>query len=194
MAVIRAFIEIDVPGEIPEKLEQVSGNLQQELKNLPIRWVSVKHAHLTLKFLGDVSEKNIEVISKILQKEAALYKPFDMSVGGLGVFPNMQRPRIVWVGVETEDALASLQRRIESEVARVGYAPEKRPFSPHITMGRVSRNTSHGELRNIADTLKKQKLGFIGAGRVREVHLYRSDLRPSGAVYTKIFSAPFLGK
>jgi 2'-5' RNA ligase len=193
MAVIRAFIAIEVPGDIPEILEQVSENLQKDMQALPIRWATVNNAHLTLKFLGDVSETNVQVISKILEKEAALHKPFDVSVGGLGVYPNFRRPRVIWVGVEAGDELLSLQRRIEGEVARIGYAPENRPFSPHITLGRVSRNASHRDLRAIGEVLKKQKLGFVGAGRVRTVHLFRSDLRPTGAVYSILHSAPLLG-
>ena len=193
MAVVRAFIAIELPDDIQQRLEQVSDNLQTEMQALPIRWVAVNCAHLTLKFLGDVSENSVQMISKILKTEAAQVKPFDVSVGSLGVFPNMRRPRVIWVGVEAADELHTLQRRIESEVARIGYAPEEREFSPHITVGRVSRNTSHRELREIAEVLQRQKLGFIGTGHVEAVHLFRSDLKPSGAVYTKLFSAPLLG-
>ena len=193
MEVIRAFIAIEVPGDIPQKLVQVSEKLQAEIHLLPIRWGAVNSAHLTLKFLGDVSENNVEVLSKILEKEAALHKPFDLSVGGLGVFPNLRKPRVLWVGVEADDELQSLQRRIEAETARIGYAPEDHPFSAHITLGRVSRNASQQELRDISAAVQKLKLGFIGAGRVDAVHLFRSDLRPTGAVYTKLYSAPLTG-
>ncbi|MBN2499941.1 MAG: RNA 2',3'-cyclic phosphodiesterase [Anaerolineales bacterium] len=193
MAVVRAFIAIELPDDIQQRLQQVSDNLQAEMQELPIRWVGVNSAHLTLKFLGDVSENSVEMISKILETEAAQVKPFDLSVGSLGVFPNMRRPRVIWVGVEAADGLHTLQRHIEAEVARIGYAPEEREFSPHITMGRVSRNTSHRELREIAEVLQKQKLGFIGTGHVEDVHLFRSDLEASGAVYTKLSSAPLLG-
>lgn len=193
MAVLRAFIAIDLPEDIHQRLEQVSSNLQQQLAGMPVRWVPIDKVHLTLKFLGDVSETNVEMVTKIIATESANQRPFEISIGSLGVFPNVRRPRVIWVGVEAAEDLNTLQRRIEAEVARLGYAPDDRPFSPHLTIGRVSRNAGPAQVRAIGDLLRKEKLGFLGAARVSHIHLYRSDLKPGGAVYTRLFTAQLIG-
>ena len=122
------------------------------------------------------------MINKIIQTESACHKQFEISVGGFGVFPNFSRPRVIWVGVEAPDELLNLQRRIDVETARLGYAPDQRKFNPHLTLGRVSRNANHQEVRSISAELRKHKLGFLGAARIEEVHLFRSDLGRDGVI------------
>lgn len=190
MAVIRAFIAIDLSPEIIQRLEDVAGQLKQRLSGVQIRWVPVENIHLTLKFLGDVSLANLEVLKKILLTEASNHSPFEMSVGELGAFPSLRRPRVIWVGVSAQPELNALQYGIESETARLGYQRENRDFSPHLTLGRVSRNAPSQEARQIGEVLDKFKVGFLGATHVREVYLYRSDLQPGGAVYTRLMTAP----
>jgi 2'-5' RNA ligase len=190
MSVIRAFIAIDLPPDVQDCLEQVSSQLKESMERVPIRWVAVPNIHLTLKFLGDVSLSNIEVLTKILEVEAANHRPMDISVGGLGAYPKIRRPRVIWVGIEAPAELLSLQRGIEAQTARVGYARDRRPFSAHLTLGRVSRNATPREVRKIGDVLSENKLGFLGVACVRAVHLFRSDLQPGGAVYTRLFTAP----
>lgn len=189
MAVIRAFIAVELPDALNTALEKASNQLQEELPGSPVRWVPVNNIHLTLKFLGDVSDNNIPVLQTILKTEAASHHIFEVSIGGFGVFPNPFRPRVLWVGVEAPDELMSLQRRIEVETARLGYAPDQRKFNPHLTLGRVSRNASPGQVRKVSDFLKNHKIGFLGAARIETVTLYRSDLSPNGAVYSKISTA-----
>ena len=190
MTVIRAFIAVELPEELHKKLANISSSLNEQLENLPIRWVPAENIHLTLKFLGDVSQANVDMITKILQTIAHQHKIFELSVGGFGVFPNFNRPRVLWVGIEAPDELLHLQHRIEAEAARLGYAPDERAFSPHLTLGRVSRNANPQEVRQISEVLRRQKLGFLGAARISQIHLFRSDLQQGGAVYTQLFSAP----
>ena len=189
MSVIRAFIAISLSPEIYQKLEQVLGALRKQLPGNSIRWVAANNIHLTIKFLGDVSLSSLELLTKALQSEASRHPPFDISVGELGVFPSLRRPHVVWVGVEAPPELAALQHGVEAEMARLGYAPEQRPFSPHLTLGRVGRNASSEETRQIGDVLGKHKVGFLGAFRVRTVYLYRSDLQPGGSIYTRLLTA-----
>jgi 2'-5' RNA ligase len=189
MSVIRAFIAIDLPSEVLQCLEDVSQQLKQKLVEIPVRWVPVANIHLTLKFLGDVSDSNIEMLTDILQSTGSGVKQFELSVGGLGAYPKPHRPRVIWVGVEAPPELMNAQRSVESEMARLGYAREKRPFKPHLTIGRVSRHSTNQEVRKIAGVLKSHTIGYLGSARVTAFHLYRSDLKPSGAVYTRIFSA-----
>ncbi len=190
MSVVRAFIALDLPDSLHDPLSQVSNNLQGITEGKHIRWVDVPNIHLTMKFLGDVSKKNISMINEIIQNQAACHKQFEISLGGFGVFPNLTRPRVIWVGVEAPDELINLQRRIDGETTRLGYTPGQRKFNPHVTLGRVSRNANPKEVRSISGLLRKHKVGFLGAARITEVNLFRSDLGPKGAVYSKLFTAP----
>ena len=191
MSVIRAFIAIDLPVDVQECLDQVSELLQSQLPGIPVRWVPAENIHLTLKFLGDVSPSNIDVLAEILQAEALSQSPLEISVGQMGAFPKIRRPRVIWIGVEAPQELISMQRSIDLQTARIGYAPDKRKFSPHLTLGRVSRNASPKEVSQIGKVLSEQKIGFLGVARARAVHLFRSDLQPGGAIYTKLFTASF---
>lgn len=189
MSVIRAFIAISLSPEIYQQLDQVLVGLKNKLPGGSIRWVPAKNIHLTMKFLGDVSVSSQELLTKVLQSEVSRHPPFEISVGELGVFPSLHRPHVVWIGVEAPSELAALQHGVEAEMARLGYAPEDRPFSAHLTLGRVARNASPEETRLISDVLGNYKVGFLGAFRVQSVHLYRSDLQPGGSVYTRLFTA-----
>jgi 2'-5' RNA ligase len=189
MSVFRAFIAVELPEEIHQTLAQVSADLKQKMGELPVRWVAVHNIHLTLKFLGDVSEANVPMLTKIIQMIADGHHCLEISLGSLGAFPNVRRPRVIWVGVQAPEELVSIHRSLDVETTRLGYESDKRPFSPHLTLGRVSRNASPREVRGIGQVLKEEKLGFLGAARVSELHLFRSDLKPGGAVYTKVFTA-----
>lgn len=190
MNVIRAFIAISLSEEVHRGLEQVLQDLKTRLPGGAVRWVPARNIHLTIKFLGDVSLASQEMLTTMLRTEAARHPSFEISVGGLGAFPTPRRPRVIWVGVEAPAELASLQRGVETEMARLGYAPEERPFSPHLTLGRVTRNADPGELQRLSNVLDTYKVGFLGVTRVQAIHLFRSDLQTSGAIYTRLYSAP----
>lgn len=194
MTVIRAFIAIDISEEIQQKLEQISDELRSHLPGVPVRWVPAENIHLTLKFLGNVSTANLEVLENILQVEAANHQPFEMSIGELGAFPSNRRPRVLWIRVQAPPEIMAVQHGIEAETTRLGYPSEQRPFSPHLTLGRVSRNAKSQDTRKISEALETVKVGFLGAMWVRAIMLYRSDLRPSGAVYTHLYKAEFQTK
>jgi RNA 2',3'-cyclic 3'-phosphodiesterase len=189
MSVIRAFIAINISAEIEQRLKTISQDLQQSLHGMPVRWVPVENIHLTLKFLGDVSISNLDLLKKVLDSESLGHLPFEFSVGDLGAFPSVRRPRVIWVDVKAPPDLLALQRGIDNETARLGYAREERPFSPHLTLGRISRNASSDEVRQISEVLSNVKVGYVGTAKVSAVFLYRSDLHPSGAIYSAIHSA-----
>lgn len=192
--VVRAFIAVDISAELQQRLVELTQDLRRQMGDVPVRWVPGENMHLTLKFLGDVSLANLDVLTDILRAEAAKRKVMDISLGGIGAFPHPRRPRVIWAGVEAPQELEVLQRCIERETARIGYPPEERPFSPHITLGRVSRSASPREVRAIGDVLMSVKVGFLGVTRLEAVHLYRSELGRDGAVYSRMFSAPLIGQ
>lgn len=188
MTAIRAFIAIELSDAIREKLSQLLTRLKCP-ETSAVRWVPVSNIHLTLKFLGDTSPSNLEILSKILHAEAARRKPFEFEVGGIGTFPNLRRPRVIWVGVQAPRELLALQRSIEAEAVRLGYNPDGRPFSPHLTLGRVNQNATPHEVRQISEVLLRQPSETLGKISVDRVILFRSDLRPTGAVYTPLATA-----
>jgi 2'-5' RNA ligase len=191
MSVIRAFIAVDLTPEIVQRLDQVLHDLKARLDaDAPVRWVASGNIHLTLKFLGDVSLKHLDLLEKMLQAEVARHAAFELSVGELGAFPSTHRPRVVWVGVQAPPDLGALQNGVETEMAHLGYAREERPFSPHLTLGRVARNAAPEAVRRLGLGLAAVKVGFLGAACIQAVHLYKSDLQPAGAVYTRLVTAP----
>lgn len=192
MSVIRAFIAVDIPPEIQARLEKIIEQFKGSLPGGGVRWVNTESLHLTLKFLGDVSIANLEMLDEILKGEASRHHHLEISIGGLGAFPSLRRPRVIWAGVEAPAELSAVQSGIENEMARLGYSREERPFSPHLTLGRISRNATPAEIQQIGNLLSKTKVGFLGAARISAVHLYQSDLRPEGSVYTRLFTAPLL--
>ncbi len=197
MPVIRAFIAIELPAEVQQSLDEVMRQLRHRLQTLPkdaVRWVPAGNIHLTLKFLGEVSLANLDLLKEMLLTEAKAHPPFEFSVGGLGAFPNAKSPRVVWVGVQAPPELLTLQGAIESKMEMLGYSREERPFSPHLTLGRVSRNTTNPEARQVGEALQAIKVGFLGLVCAQGVSLFKSDLRPTGSVYTCLLTAPLIEK
>ncbi len=190
MSVIRAFIAADLPEDLRHALERVTRHLKGELKGIPIRWVPPENIHLTLKFLGEVSQRNLPFLVELLQGEVADQRPFEFGVGGLGAFPDIRRPRVIWVGVKGPKELHDLHHAVENAMEKIGYARESRPFEPHLTLGRISRNATPEEVRRVSEVLRAVQVGFLGSALVEEIYLYRSDLKPTGAVYTRLAAAP----
>lgn len=193
--VLRIFIAVDLSPTLRQQLDQLIRDLKARLGHLPLRWVPPENIHLTLKFLGEVSRKNLRFIENALQAEALIFPPFDFSAGMLGAFPDEHNPRVLWVGVEGPKVLYDLQESLERSLARLGYPLDNHPFRPHLTLARVARTARPEEVRELSLLLRKEKekVGYLGSSHVDAVHIYRSILRPSGAVYYKLFSAPLRG-
>ena len=192
MSMLRVFIAVELPREIQKAISQVIERLQATAGKSVVRWVSASNIHLTLKFLGDIAPSNLGVIEEVLKSEAGLHSCFRIEAGALGAFPNTKRPRVIWLGVDAPPELTSLQRGIESATAKLGYASEARPFSPHLTLGRVRENASTTELSALSSKLNEVRFDSPGSFEVDAVHLFKSDLLPGGSVYTRLFSTSLL--
>ncbi len=190
MVMLRAFIAIEIPVVIQEAIHRETAGLQKALTRPLVRWVAPQNVHLTLKFLGAVSPANLELLAQALTVEASQHDSFSISVGELGVFPSPRRPRVVWIGIEAPTALNALQRMVEAIAARLGYAAEVRSFSPHLTIGRVSQQVSPAEIQKIRAAIEGVKVGILGTTHVNAVHIFKSDLQPTGSVYTHLYAAP----
>jgi 2'-5' RNA ligase len=186
MEQIRSFIAI----ELPQELKLALARLQEKLKsagNAPVKWVDPGNIHVTLKFLGDVSAEITGKITSALEEAVRGTRPFNIEVSGIGVFPNMRRVQIVWVGLAGElEKLGQLQQRIETGLIPLGFKAESRSFTPHLTLARV---------RDYAGPDERQKLGQLIAGMsfdtkykidVNAIHLMRSQLTREGPIYSRI--------
>jgi 2'-5' RNA ligase len=186
----RSFVAVEIPAEIQSALARSTARLQKSLPKPLIHWVAPQNVHLTLKFLGDVSPANLERLAEALKTEAVAHETFDMSVGGLGAFPNPLRARVIWIGLEAPAALMALLRGVEAVTARLGYTSEDRLFSPHLTIGRVGKNVSGTDFQRIRTSLEGATVGALGTLHVDAVHIFKSDLQPGGSVYTHLYTLP----
>lgn len=181
---IRAFIAISIPDRILQKVKTVT-YLLKELR-LDARFTKTSSMHLTLKFLGDIDEVLVDTVGEVLDQCVGMANQFTLDIERLGVFPNIRRPRIVWVGVREEPLLIDLQRQVDRKLQRLGFNEENRPFKPHLTLARVK------SLENLADFrrfLATEGNSFrIGSFEVDAIHLYQSILRPDGAEYRRLSS------
>ena len=190
MSLLRAFIAVELPPEIHKAIESETAPLRAALDSSLVRWVPTSNIHLTLKFLGGVSPANVELLTQMLSVEVNQYESFTIKFEGLGAFPNPRRPRVIWIGIQVPAGFEALQHGIEAAAATLGYPAEKRPFSPHLTIGRVKQNAGPAGMQKIRNVLEEMKVGALGTVKANAVHLFKSDLKPTGAVYTRLFSAP----
>ncbi len=189
MTLVRVFIAVEIPLSIRQAIHDQTESMRAALGSI-IRWIPIENMHLTLKFIGDVSPANVDALAQMLTAETMTCAPFAMQIGGLGSFPTPRRARVIWIGIQAPAALAFLQRGLESAAARLGYEAETRPFSPHLTIGRVRQQVNASDQQQVRAALEQTQVGDLGAAEVTSVHLFKSELKSSGAEYTRLFSAP----
>ncbi|MFH1354790.1 MAG: RNA 2',3'-cyclic phosphodiesterase [Candidatus Omnitrophota bacterium] len=185
---MRTFIAIELPKEIKQELTKI----QEQLKasEADVKWVNPENIHLTLKFLGEIDEIKLKRINQIIQEVAKDRNGFRTNLSTLGVFPRVQSPRVIWVGIDKGDQeIKKLAEDLEEKIAGIGIAKEKRNFSTHITIGRV--RTPHRREQLIQDL---NKLSNVFSGRylgweVTKVTLFKSTLTPKGPLYEALQEA-----
>ena len=185
---IRAFLAVEPPAEIRKEI----GNIQNNLKRLcpfDICWVKPDGIHLTLKFFGNVSEADIVAISGVAERNTQTVAPLHFEVKKLGLFPSQKRPRVLWIGLGGDtSSLFALQGRMERGLEECGFPKEDRPFRAHLTLGRIKAPGETGALAKIMEDSGDCTAGsFIADG----LGIFKSDLMPRGAVYTKLAWFPF---
>ena len=181
MEKIRTFIAVPLSHDLINNLGKIITTLQPLSKG--IKWVKPNSIHLTLKFLGNLEiEERERVIRSMNDLFKSRYDMFNLIASGLGAYPNIRRPRVFWVGIKGEDVekLLLLQRDIENKLAKEGFQKEGRRFSPHLTLGRVKYADNMEKLIDKTLAYNFPDTEFP----VENVHIMRSDLKPSGAVYS----------
>jgi RNA 2',3'-cyclic 3'-phosphodiesterase len=186
MSVVRTFIALDLPVEIRDKLSEIIRHLK--VANPPIvKWANPQNIHLTLKFLGDTPVESLPAIKSLIQEAAKGFSSFPAAISQLGSFPNVQHPRVVWVGLKIPPELNQLQNIIENQLGLLGFSAEDRPFKPHLTIGRVNQGAAPQAVSLLVKNLSIQQNVDLGSTILNSLHFFRSDLRPGGPVYTSLF-------
>lgn len=179
---IRTFIAIEIPDDVKAKMREVQDVLKKS--GADVGWVRPEGVHLTLKFLGNIDAGRAEEIGTAVSAALSGTGTFELVVGGIGVFPNGRSPRVVWLGLSGGlDALAALYEKVEAACETLGFKRESRPFRPHLTLGRVKSPRGRERLMRSVAQLEKVEAGGFTAGAVS---VMKSELRPTGAVYTEL--------
>jgi 2'-5' RNA ligase len=179
---MRTFIAIELPREIKDLLAKVQEELNSSQAD--VKWVQPQNIHLTLKFLGEIEEKKIDKINKIIEDIAGEKKYFPIRISNLGAFPKINFPRVIWVGIDKGDEeVKEIAKKLEEGLAKIGIQREDKPFSSHITIGRtrsaLNREKLIQRLNDLANKLQEENLEFV----VKKITFFKSTLTPKGPVY-----------
>jgi 2'-5' RNA ligase len=187
MEQVRSFVAIELTDQIREKLGETQAWLKTEGIADQVRWVKPEGIHLTLKFLGDVPVDRVKGVVIAITRACKGIGPFSLSFLDLGCFPSVSRPNVVWIGVRGDTKeLAHLQSRIEDSLAILGFSRERRKYTPHLTLGRVSRHVQRRERARLGTLIQTRNLETLGEMEVHEVSLMKSVLSPAGANYCQL--------
>lgn len=177
---VRLFIAL----LLPDSLKQMLNDLILDLKprGRGIRWVVAKNMHLTLKFIGEVPEDQIEPIGLALTRAVESRNSLEVRLGGLGGFPNLDNPRVLWAGLEGAEPAVEMAGVIDRNLSELGLPKEKRPFSPHLTLGRIKRKDNLQALATYMRDLTCPTASIT----LNQVALVKSTLTPSGPIYENL--------
>jgi 2'-5' RNA ligase len=191
MEKIRSFIAIELPQGLKTELAKLQTKLKVERPR--IKWVSPDDIHLTLKFLGDIEPAAVDRISQAMTEAVNGIQPFELHVAELGVFPNPRQVQVVWVGLDGQlDVLDRLYRRLEDNMTKAGFPPEKRGFKPHLTLARVADEAMPEERNKFGDFITANKTEIDYPVKVSGLRLMKSLLTPRGAIYTRLNLIEFI--
>ncbi|MGD9181081.1 MAG: RNA 2',3'-cyclic phosphodiesterase [Desulfobacterales bacterium] len=178
----RAFIAIDLPGSVKSFLSEAQEALK--LYGFRVKWVRPQNIHLTLKFLGNTVTADADKIAEAMTLAVRDCPVLALAAKGIGVFPDVRRPRIIWAGLNGQlEILANLQRTLDDHLADLGFPRETRAFKSHLTLGRVKGKIPAARMKTAIDELKEFGSESF---EINRVILFKSELRRSGAVYTQV--------
>lgn len=183
---MRCFIAINLDDSLKENIDQTIAPLRKGAWD--IRWVPAQNLHITLKFLGEIPDSSINGIHQGLSSATAYHKPFLLRFRGFGVFPSERKPRVVWINIEDAGGLRNLHKDIENVMELSGFEKETRPFSPHLTLGRVGSSRGMIGFFRAVETLENRDFGNI---EIMKISLMKSELKPAGARYTTMADFAF---
>ena len=181
---IRSFIAIELPEEVKSGLLQFQAKLKLAGHSF-VKWVSPEGIHLTLKFLGNISPQKVSEIIGVMEEASQEFSSFQLKIGESGAFPNLRRPRVLWVGIGGEvDKVVALQQRVDVGLVPLGFSQETRPFTPHLTLARLREGSSPQGQRDFGELVTRTPFEVTYEIGVNKLNLMRSQLLPTGAVYS----------
>ncbi|MFQ3662965.1 MAG: RNA 2',3'-cyclic phosphodiesterase [Chloroflexaceae bacterium] len=184
---MRLFIALPLPDPVRAALAAAQERLRRG--NPPVRWIDATRMHLTLQFLGETSAAVVPTLVAGLAELAV--PPIHLALSGLGAFPGLQRPRVIWAGIAGDiGALDRLRAAVFAVTTPLGFAPDTRPFTPHLTLGRLRDEARPEQIRTLAATLRAADTLPPLAWEADRPILYQSTLKPEGAVYTALGPEP----
>lgn len=186
---MRLFVAVNLPPDERRAAFAAAGPLRAA--TAPVKWVAEENLHLTMKFLGEVPEDRAGAIGDALVLAVRSLRPFDVTLGGCGAFPDPAHPRVLWLGVERHPALELLANDIERAVGPFGFEPELKPFQPHVTIGRARKDAKPADLRPVAERF--DQVDYAGLLPVSAVDLMESRTGRGGSSYRTVRSAPLAG-
>lgn len=184
MPPIRSFIAFDISGAQRAAAAELQQNLQKGIQFTKsyVRWVAPEAMHLTLKFLGDLEQAQVEEVARLAEAALAGTPRFSFRLKGLGVFPNLREPKVLWCGVGAgAREMSAIQKRIEDALDGMGFKPERQPFRPHLTLGRIPALRG---VEAMLSVVKSHQEADLGEAPLSAVTLYQSTLTPDGPIYT----------
>ncbi len=184
---MRSFIAIELSPLVSSKIDTHVRQLANKVTQ-GVRWVPARNIHLTVKFLGDIPEEKCKHLANQIERPLAKTPSFSFAVRGWGVYPNKNRPRVIWIGVEAPDTLKNVYSIVETAASEIGIPREERPFSPHLTVGRVLQHASHEDMKHISALLTQFSVGLLGHVEVTHISFFSSVLKPTGAEYTCLYN------
>jgi RNA 2',3'-cyclic 3'-phosphodiesterase len=187
---IRAFLAIEPPEDILQKISGLQEKLKREIGGR-ISWTRPQGQHLTLKFFGDISREDVSNICVAVQKRIVSESPLNLKIEKTGVFPDARRPRVLWCGINGDaERLSAFQKKLDGDFANIGFPAEDRPFRAHLTLARIK---DPRDLTGMSEALKKYGTFTAGEFTCKELFLFQSKLSGQGAVYTKLAEFAFCG-
>jgi len=184
--VIRAFIAVELPESVRREVSQLQARFKAT--GADAKWVEADNLHLTLKFLGNIEESQVEPLKAALASAAQRVSPFTIQVEGIGAFPKTTSPRVVWVGIsQGEEALIQLAQAVEEACVGLSFPKEERPFRGHLTIGRVR---SRERLAGLIRELQVEEFKASTTASTTQVVLFQSVLSPKGPIYTPLAEIP----
>lgn len=181
---MRVFIAIELPYDIIKKIKDLQEGLKKHCKT-KVSWSKPENIHFTLKFLGDVKENKIESVKTAMNNACNNINPFMLSAGNIGYFPDLNKPRVIWVGIKAyNDLLDNIYEDMEQGLSKIGFKKESRKFNLHLTLGRIKYYDSASGLKTAVERLKDVSIGEF---MVKSIALFKSELNPKGAIYTKLY-------
>jgi len=190
---MRLFVSIDLPAAARLALDTMVQSLRQHPGGRHVRWANLEQAHLTLKFLGDTPESTVPALERALEAVGGGGTLLTMTLTGVGAFPNCRRPRVIWAGLDaggTASDLARLHAALEHDLVHLGFEADQRPFSPHITLGRVRQGLRPAEVAQVGGMLANPPPVPSVAFEASSLRLMESDLRPEGPIHCVVCEVP----